>query len=141
MWTIPLDAVGAALSFPDDVNVRGRGFSIARQLHRIGYRQIRPFLTEALLEARLQARPNLLDSWVSYSNDKRTSGGWYIDHKDDTWVVGRVATKSQPAVAETFPSGPRAVAVFVLRELDFWEEVGRSSPFARLMGRLFWLFG
>jgi hypothetical protein len=141
MWTIPLDPVGAALGFPNDVSHLGRGYSIARQLQRIGYRQIRPFLSEALLETRLQARPELMKPWFAYSEDKRTSGGWYLTREGEVWVVGRVGTKTQPAVAESFPVEARAVAVFVLRELDFWDQVGQSSPIARLLGRFYRLFG
>jgi hypothetical protein len=141
MWTIPLDPVGAALGFPNDVLNRGRGYSISRQLQRIGYRQIRPFLNEALLETRLQARPELIDPWLAYSDDKRTSGGWYLTRDGESWVVGRLGTKTEGAVADSFSVGARATAVFVLRELDFWDQVGQSSPIARMLGRFFRLFG
>lgn len=137
MWTIPLDPVGVALSFPTGLEK----YSIARQLHRISYRQTRPFITEALLEARLQVKPELLEPWMRYSQDKRTSGGWYLLKSGDSWTVGAVGTKSTPAVSETYESGARAGAVFVLRELDFWEQVGRSSLFGRVMTRFYRLFG
>jgi hypothetical protein len=141
MWTIPLDPVGAALGFPNDVLLRGRGYSIARQLQRIGYRQIRPFLTEALLETRLQARPELIEPWLSYSADKRTSGGWHLTRDGESWVVGQLGKKTQVATTESFAVGARAAAVFVLRELDFWDQVGQASPVARLLGRFYRLFG
>src|ERR1043166_4971075 len=133
------DPVDAVLSFARDTLFQGRGFSIAHQLHRIRYADIRPLLTEERLEARLAWEPALLDQWLQFSDDKRTSGGWYLGKGSGTWIVGRCSRRGAiHTEPESFPAGARACAAYVLRELDFWQDVGRRSSVPTWLLRLFW---
>jgi hypothetical protein len=136
--------VEAVLSFARDALFQGRGFSIARQLHRIRYSDIRPLLTEEQLEARLTSEPALIDQWLQFSNDKQTSGGWYFGKRGGTWIIGRrprnwsLRIRTPDPEPESFSSGARACATFVLRELDFWQGVRQSSWLPTWLLRVFW---
>jgi hypothetical protein len=64
----------------------------------------------------LQRYPELASDWGSFSEDKRTSGGWYISGSE----IGQVGAPKSPV---DFPSALEAVADYVVRELDFWVSV------------------
>ena len=55
---------------------------------------------------------------MSYSEDKRTDGGWYILRDGTVGRLGKPATKRQ------FESLHQAVAEYVILELDFWSDHG-----------------
>ena len=52
-----------------------------------------------------------------YSEDKRTSGGWYVR---ETGEIGQV---DDPNSRMHFATIEEAVAEYVVRELDFWATV------------------
>ena len=82
-----------------------------------GYRDLRPALSREAVAAHLAKHPKLVLSWLRYSEDKRTSGGWYLMHPSSGWVVGRLGGSEQERELR-FGSGPDACAEFILRELD-----------------------
>ena len=63
----------------------------------------------------LRQNEALVDQWVMYSEDKRTSGGWYI--LAESREIGRVDV---PDSIVRFASLDQAVAEYVVRELDYW---------------------
>jgi hypothetical protein len=69
----------------------------------------------------VRAHPNIEDDWIAYSEDKRTSGGWYVT---ESCEVGRV---TDPASISRFASFPEVVAEFVIRELDYWSGLVAAS--------------
>jgi hypothetical protein len=94
---------------------KGFGLSISEALVRSGYQEIQSDLTESDLVPLLNGNPELVESWIQYSEDKRTSGGWYILRK--TLEVGSLANSQQN---RKFDSIAEAVAAYVLFELEFW---------------------
>ena len=103
-----------------DTSMRGEGISLRTALERTNY-----------INNRLQFGPNdllplihetrsFVDEWISYSNDKRTAGGWYILH------TGEMGTIKDPKLHLYFSSLEEAVAEYVVRELDFWAQVPRK---------------
>jgi hypothetical protein len=92
-----------------------------RSLHDLvketGYRDLRPDLSREEIAGYLVKRPGLVLEWLRYSEDKRTSGGWYLLHPSTGWLVGRLAEPDQEGELH-FGSGPEACAEFILRELD-----------------------
>ena len=70
----------------------------------------------------IRADPDLVLQWIEYSEDKRTSGGWYIIEK--TREIGRL---HEPETKRRFSSIEEAVAEYVVRELDFWWELGAPT--------------
>jgi hypothetical protein len=82
-----------------------------------GYRDLRPTLSRDDVASHLVRHPKLVLDWLRYSENKRTSGGWYLVHPSSGWVVGRLAGPEQERELR-FGSGPEACAEFILRELD-----------------------
>jgi hypothetical protein len=83
----------------------------------VGYEEVRPALTRQDLTEHLARHPGLVLEWLRYSEDKRTSGGWYLLHPSTGWLVGRLAGPEQERELR-FGTGPEACAEFILRELD-----------------------
>ena len=81
------------------------------------YRELRPALTREKLTDYLSRHPGLVREWLRYSEDKRTSGGWYLMHPASGWLVGRLGGPEDERELR-FGSGPEACAEFILRELD-----------------------
>jgi len=107
-----------------DTSSRGRGVSLRDALQSANYRRCRPGLTPVNLTQHLSGRPDLIDDWLRYSEDKRTSGGWYIRAIGREWEIGRVALDS---AIRRFSSAPEACAHYVLAELDFCAQVGNEA--------------
>jgi hypothetical protein len=97
---------------------RGAGVSLGDALKITGYTEHRPTLSSADLVPIIGRDPSLVEEWMSYSEDKRTDGGWYILRDGTIGHLGRPATKRQ------FESIHRAVAEYVILELDFWADHG-----------------
>ena len=69
----------------------------------------------------LKGHRELLEGWFAYSEDKRTSGGWYLLRSGE---IGRVG---DPESQMQFESLAEAVAEYVVRELDFWAGLAKAG--------------
>ena len=90
--------------------------SLRELVDESGYREVRSTLTREDLTGYLERHPKLVLDWLRYSEDKRTSGGWYLMHPPSSWVVGRLGGSEQEREI-SFGSGPEACGEFILREL------------------------
>ena len=104
----------AILEIGRETTSRGAGLSLREALSRTRYRELRSSFKEPDLLAVLEERPALMEEWLCYSEDKRTSGGWYVLRNG---VIGQVG---RPPSRVGFSSIAEAVAAYVVRELDFW---------------------
>lgn len=88
------------------------------------YRAVRPDLDIARLERAVEADPRLVDDWLRYSEDKRTSGGWafYADGANG-WVVEQPFPETGTAVVRNHEKAATACADYILTELDYWCDV------------------
>ena len=73
-------------------------------------------VTEAVLRSVLASRPDLIESWLAYSEDQRSSDAWYFlsdqnAPRGSQWVVGRPSGGS----SLLFQEAAAACAVFVAR--------------------------
>ena len=102
------------LRIAHDVSMRGAGISITEALHRSNYRRIRSSLRACVLLPLLDENPDLVEAWLSFSEDKRTTGGWYLLR---TGEIGRVTPHE---VLPRRQSLSEAIADYALLELDFW---------------------
>ena len=109
-----------------DSSLRGAGRSLHELIDTSGYRHLRPSLSEGLIADYLAEHPELVAQWSMYSDDKRTSGGWYFLHEADSWVVGRLGPAGNRSDELHFDSASEACARFILLELDFWMNLQRS---------------
>lgn len=109
-----LDAI---LGIGHSTSMRGTGISLREALRVTGYAEYRTSFTAADLQPIVAAHPEIIEQWLSYSEDKRTNGGWYIRRNGQ---IGRVL---QPETQREFGSIHEAVAEYVVLELDFWTHV------------------
>ncbi len=66
----------------------------------------------------LKSSPELIDSWLCYSSDKRTSSGWYFkeDVKERAFVIGYFEIKSGKTKETKYQESIEACAQFILNE-------------------------
>jgi hypothetical protein len=91
------------------------------------YSELRPQLTAVQLAAHLHAHPLLVSQWERYSEDKRTSGGWYFVRSLDGWVLGRLTSAGARDERLVRAADPEACAEYILLELDWLAAIGDSS--------------
>jgi hypothetical protein len=99
-------------------SMRGAGISMHEALKVAGYAEHRPSFTAAELRLVIADHPELIEQWMSYSEDKRTDGGWYIRRDGKIGRVLKSATEHQYATIQD------AVAEYIVLELDFWAHIG-----------------
>lgn len=110
----------AILRVGHETSTRGTGLSLIEALRQVHYADRRASFGPADLSPLIIAHPELLESWFAYSEDKRTSSGWYLSRSGE---IGRVSDSESHA---RFESLEEAVAEYVVRELDFW--AGLQEP-------------
>jgi hypothetical protein len=106
----------AILGIGRECSMRGSGRSLATMLAETDYRRLRRDLDPSDLLPLICANSELVEDWISYSEDKRTLGGWYI-------VDRKIGQVGNPQSVRTFPTVSDAVANFVIAELDFWSTI------------------
>ena len=93
-----------------------RGLSLRDLIEEAGYRDLRPRIRAAQLAEILRAKPNIVDDWIAYSEDKRTSFGYgFGPFPAGDWLVD-----GPEGYRVRFGSRYDGCVAFVLRELDFW---------------------
>jgi hypothetical protein len=104
----------AILQVGHEASTRGSGLSLIEALRQTRYADLSANLGPADIHPLIIAHPELTESWCAYSEDKRTTGGWYLLRSGE---IGRV---SDPESSVCFDSLEEAVAEYVVRELDLW---------------------
>jgi hypothetical protein len=105
-----------------DASRRGEGISLLDAMKRARYVGYRPTFRAKDLVPIVSANPSLVEDWLSYSEDKRTLGGWYILRSGEIGQVSRSASGIKYGTIE------EAVAEYVVRELDYWMEPDYFPP-------------
>ena len=95
--------------------MRGEGISLRDALERCRYADLRRNIDADDLIDPLKADPDLITQWIMYCEDKRTSGGWYLD--PDGMEIGRLFDQSS---VTKFEAIEEMVAHYIIRELDYW---------------------
>lgn len=98
--------------------MRGQELSLREALRRAAYREARTRFEEGDLLPLLQANPELVEAWLLYSEDKRTTGGWYVLRDGEVGRVGDLDSRLRFSTIEP------AIAGYVVRELDHWARLG-----------------
>jgi hypothetical protein len=89
--------------------------SILRLAEESDYRAHQTAIAVEDLQQYLQAHQELVGEWYVYSDNKRTSSGWYFDH-----AARRVGYYSgtRREREQTFDDVTQACAVFIKHEID-----------------------
>ncbi len=110
-----------------DASLRGAGLSLRELRERCRYDELRDRLAEDAIGEYVTTHPELIEQWSMYSDDKRTSGGWYFLDEGGGWVVGRLDGGSRRSDETRYVSAPAACAAFIIKEMDFWLSVSRED--------------
>jgi len=97
-----------------ETSCRGAGISLRDALERSDYARLRSEFRPSDLLPLIRGNRELVEQWIRYSEDKRTSGGWYLI--ESACTIGRVGGEDPLP----FASIELAVAEYVVQELDFW---------------------
>ena len=111
----------AVLRIGHDTSMRGGGLSLRDALARTEYSRLRPQFEPVELVPFMRANPDLVMQWLMYCEDKRTSGGFWVNE-----TTFQVESLGAPDSVLRYESLEEAVAQFVVRELDYWSKVGDS---------------
>jgi hypothetical protein len=102
------------LKIGHETSMRGQGISLREALAHTNYGDLRSNFGPRELRPLINADPSLVEQWIAYSEDKRTSGGWYLTEEGEIGQVGKPESRMR------FDSIEEAVAEYVVLELDFW---------------------
>jgi hypothetical protein len=91
--------------------------SMVRLLAESGFLEQRAKVRKDEIIEFLRTHPDFIESWEGYSQDKRSSSGWYLLHEDKIWTVGYFSVGGKKK-EQRYTSGFEACAVFILYELD-----------------------
>jgi len=107
-----------------DHSLRPEGKSLRELLMASNYRQLRPDISAEILCGYLADHPEVVTQWSMYSEDKRTSGGWYFLNYGRAGTVGRLGPRATRIDERHYGSAVEACAHYILEELDFWAGLG-----------------
>jgi hypothetical protein len=91
--------------------------SIFDLLKETGYFENPDSVTIELIEEYLNKNQNIIHDWLIYSQDKRTSSGWYIIEKDKSIIVGYLNNGKREKEKE-FNDLVKACSVFIVNEIN-----------------------
>jgi hypothetical protein len=109
------DIVEVLIGLPRSFNIAGTK-SISSLLTESGYCDYHDRISELLIASALSHKPELINEWLAYSEDKRASSGWYIKQdKSDAFIVGDLTAGGR--VIE-YHDKINACAVFIKQEVE-----------------------
>lgn len=91
--------------------------SIYDLLKEIGYFENSDSVTIESIEDYLNKNKSIIEDWINYSLDKRTSSGWYIIEGNKIIIVGHLNNNEGPEEKKEFADLSEACAVFILNEI------------------------
>lgn len=92
-------------------------------VNEAGYRSGSRKVSEAEIAAYLRGHPHLVQEWLGYSEDQRSSPNWYLSppggglNRLGSWRVGWYAARDRPPEKE-FPDQFEAAAFFAMRKVE-----------------------
>lgn len=108
-----MDVVARICEIPIELKARG-DVSVLHLVRESGFGTQHAIVTVDALGKYLQAKPALIDAWFEYSEEKRTSSGWYILQRPDGQFEVAFFPKGESLIIANRAS---ACAEFVLREV------------------------
>lgn len=114
--------IKSILSLPEKFHALGNA-SIYSLLKETGYFEIHRQINEAAILDELNKHPEYINHWLNWSDDKRTTSGWYFKQNENgKYVVGYFPTREESKQIE-YSDSKEACAAFVKREI---EEINKS---------------
>jgi hypothetical protein len=108
-----MDVVARICELPVQFKVR-RTVSVVQLVNESGYLVAPAALTADAVSMYLRDHPELIEAWLAYSQDKRTSSGWYVTQRAaDSFEIGYFPAGERITVA----GRASACAEFIVREV------------------------
>ena len=92
--------------------------SIHSLLRDSGYFEMYELVSEEALCAAIYDHPEYINDWLSFSEDKRTSGWYFQRSSNEQWEVGYVSAGGGSIDAARYSDPARACASFVKHEVE-----------------------
>lgn len=137
------ETIEKLLAVPIDYRDLGN-VGLQELVRRSGYFEVHEQVTEEEIRRVLLQHPEYVNVWLTYSEDKRTSSGWYLlRESEQTYVVGYFEadvvvqdpqTHTVKVVGcrhrdrQTYVEGTAAGAAFIKREAEVLRRDRRDSP-------------
>jgi len=110
------DILGRLIVLPKTFNAVGT-ISMNALLKETGYCEFHDLFSETAIADALSLNPEIINDWLEYSEDKRTSSGWYIKRgKKGAFIVGKVEMIENSEM--TYTDKIKACAAFIKREVE-----------------------
>jgi hypothetical protein len=110
---VPMDVIARICGLPAQFKARG-DVSVSQLVEESGYLAAPADLTVESVSTYLREHPELIEAWFGYSEDKRTSSGWYVvERPRDTFEVGEYPKGDRISIA----GRASACAEFIVREI------------------------
>jgi hypothetical protein len=94
----------------------GGNKSVYRLLKESGYFENRDVLTREAVAEYLRTHPKLIVAWKQYSEDKRTSRGWYFTTDESDVEVGYFHARRGFSGVQRYGSRAEACTEYILKE-------------------------
>jgi hypothetical protein len=95
-----------------ETSIRGKGISMIEAIKQTNYIDLRNNFDYTDLIPILEADDSQVTKWIQYSEDKRTSGGYYLKEKEIGSVSSDTKVKNSNPILLT--------AQYIEMELDYW---------------------
>jgi hypothetical protein len=92
--------------------------SVYDLLKESGYFELYNDISEKAIRIHLEKYPECVNEWMSYSEDKRCSSGYYLQKNEKKYIVGYLDDKTKKQMKKEFTSETEACAVFIRKEIE-----------------------
>ncbi len=92
--------------------------SVFELLKESGYFELHTSISENTIRKHLEKHPECVNEWMSYSEDKRSSSGYYLQNNEKKYIVGYLDDKTKKQIKKEFSNGIKACAVFIKKEVE-----------------------
>lgn len=123
---VPLETkatVEAVARLPRTFHSRG-DLSAYAILEQSGYFDRHADVTPDMLAAILGSDPSLVDEWLAFSENKRTSSGWYFRQGATGFTVGFVGDAGNKVDESNYTDPIEACAKFIKGEVEEMRQLG-----------------
>ena len=83
-----------------------------------GYFELHDLVSEAAIRDAILRSPECINQWYSFSEDKRSSAGWYFRRDNDSYMVGFISSNSKAIPSIRYADQAEACASYIKREIE-----------------------
>jgi hypothetical protein len=113
------------IHLPRNFNNPGNA-SVYSLLRDSGYFAVHDQVTEDALHQALLRHPECVDEWMSFSEEKRASAGWFFRKGPKGYEVGYFPVTSSGHQPVDYADGVAACAAFIKREVEDIRTAGKQ---------------